>query len=60
MDLSPTVVDFTYQTEISSEWDSLWEFKEGRWKRKWWRIVGDIWNMYRNMTPIFFTGRKGN
>lgn len=33
-ELSPTVVDFTYLTEFSSEWSSDWVWKNGGWEKK--------------------------
>ena len=54
--LAPTVVDFTYLTEIPSEWSVDWEWDDGKWKKK----GSSFWDSLKwwlQNTPIIFTFR---
>ena len=52
-ELSPTVVDFTYLTEISSRWSSDWVWRNSNWEKK----GSNFWNAMKwwlMNTPVIF------
>jgi hypothetical protein len=54
-DLTPTVVDFTYETPISISWEALWVYRKKSWIRQLLRDGKECFEWYRSFLPVFFS-----